>query len=290
MHTLESIVTHPGGAHKDEFLACCLLVAENPCAIERRDPSPADLENPTVAVVDVGEFHQPELSNFDHHQFPAERDPVCALSLVLQAMGLYEEGRRHCDWLEVAEWFDCLGPGETAHRLGVAREVVSQLNSPIDITLLRRFASAPMHRPGEPLWEVMRMIGEDLRQFLLQIRHHTATLQAHSELWDLSLPDREAKALFIPRQEESEGDFIHAVRTYLETEGLEDTVVALIYPDQRGSGYGLSRLNDQGALDFNRIADLPDVHFAHKRGFVAKTRSRERIRLRQLLEAAVRER
>lgn len=288
MNALRLIVTHPGGAHKDEFLACCLLVAENTCAIERRDPTAADLGDPAVGVVDVGGCHQPALSNFDHHQFPAGQTPVCALSLVLQAMDLYEDGRRHCDWLEVAEWFDCLGPGETAQRLRVSREVLSQLNSPIDITLLRRFAGSAFHRPGEPLWEVMRMVGEDLRQFLLQIRQHTATLQEKSELWNLALPDREAKVLFIPREDETEGDFIHAVRTYLETEGLEDQVVALVYPDQRGPGYGLSRLNDQGTIDFNRIADLPDVHFAHKRGFVAKTRSRERTRLRELLEAAIR--
>ena len=38
-----SIVTHPGGAHKDEFLACCVLLAEHAVPLFRREPSEADL-------------------------------------------------------------------------------------------------------------------------------------------------------------------------------------------------------------------------------------------------------
>ena len=41
--TFSRILTHPGGSHKDEFLACCLLLAENPVTIVRREPTEADL-------------------------------------------------------------------------------------------------------------------------------------------------------------------------------------------------------------------------------------------------------
>ena len=150
MTAIHTIVTHPGGAHKDDLLACSVLVAENPEAVVlRRDPAPADLADPAVAVVDVGGSHDPARSNFDHHQFPREHAPTCALSLVLDGLGLYQDALRFCDWLETAEWFDSRGPKRTAEWLGAPREAVARLTSPVDMTLLRRFADAPEHRPGE---------------------------------------------------------------------------------------------------------------------------------------------
>jgi uncharacterized UPF0160 family protein len=89
MTPFTTILTHPGSAHKDEFLACCVLLATAPCPILRREPTEADLADPAIAVVDVGHRHEPALNNFDHHQLPADAAPTCALSLVLQHLGLY---------------------------------------------------------------------------------------------------------------------------------------------------------------------------------------------------------
>jgi len=129
MKKFSEIITHPGSSHKDEFLACSLLVAVHEAPILRRDPTQQDISNPRIAVVDVGGFHQPELGNFDHHQFPKDHPPTCSLSLVLMDMGLYEDARQYCDWLEVAEWFDTRGPQETAAWLGVERELLAKVRS-----------------------------------------------------------------------------------------------------------------------------------------------------------------
>ncbi|MFZ4765329.1 MAG: MYG1 family protein, partial [Roseimicrobium sp.] len=98
--SLSFILTHPGGAHKDELLACSLLGAVHRVPIVRREPTADDLADPSIAVVDVGGEHAPERHNFDHHQFPADHPPVCALSLALQHLGVYEDARQFCDWLE----------------------------------------------------------------------------------------------------------------------------------------------------------------------------------------------
>ena len=63
------ILTHPGGSHKDEFLACSVLLADNPVPIIRREPGDDDLADPSIAVVDVGGSHEPGLGNFDHHDW-----------------------------------------------------------------------------------------------------------------------------------------------------------------------------------------------------------------------------
>ena len=56
---IQFIVTHPGGAHKDEFLACAVLLSQNVLPVFRREPSAADLADETIAVLDVGGEHDP---------------------------------------------------------------------------------------------------------------------------------------------------------------------------------------------------------------------------------------
>jgi len=271
MTPIHTILTHPGGAHKDEFLACSLLLALHPVPILRREPTPEDLRNPAVCVVDVGHHHEPESHNFDHHHFPKDHAPTCSLSLVLQHLGLYQDARQFCDWLEVAEWFDCRGPISTARWLGVERQVINQLNSPIDITLLRRFARAEKLEPGDPIWEVLRMIGEDLIDYLKSLRARLDFLKIHAEFWTLDFPDGPAKILFLPRTDPLPDEPSQGLEVFLESEGLSQETIGLVYPDRRGTGYGLSRHEDNARLDFTQVAGHPEVHFAHARGFVAKT-------------------
>lgn len=290
MTPFTTILTHPGSAHKDEFLACCVLLATAPSPIVRREPTDADLANAATAVVDVGQRHEPARNNFDHHQLPDDAAPICALSLVLQALGLYDDAKVFCDWLEPAEWLDCRGPNATAKWLGVERNIVNQLYSPIDGTLLRRFAAATEHKAGEPLWEIMGMVGDDLLTYLRHLRARLSFIGEHAEVWTLDdLPDAHGHApavLFLPRTEPLPEEPSAGLDRYVLEQGLNDRVVAVIAPDRRGGGYGLSRHRDNPRLDFTRIANEPDVHFAHARGFVAKTSATDRQRLRALLRLA----
>lgn len=279
---LRQILTHPGGAHKDDFLACCVLAAVHGCEIVRREPQAADLGDAGIAVIDVGGEHDPARSNFDHHQFGRDHEPVCALSLVLRHLGIYDDARRFCDWLETAERLDVTGPRETAAWLGVGPEILGRLNSPIDITLLRRFAAAGRVGPGEPLYEVMRWVGGDLLEYLRSLRERLDFVAGHAELWEAG----GLKVLFMPRTEPLPDEPSAGLGRHLEALGVEDEAAGLVYPDRRGSGYGLSRFRDDPRFDFTRIESEPDVHFAHVRGFVAKTTATDPGRLRQLLEQA----
>ncbi len=281
---MKAILTHPGSAHKDDLLACCLLLANHRVPIWRRDPTEEDLADPEILVVDVGGEHDPERGNFDHHQFPRDHDPVCALSLVLQDLGLYEDARNFCEWLEPAEWFDTRGPFQTANWLGVDRAVMNQLNSPIDITLLRRFAQKNEWKPGEPIWEMMRMIGEDLLMYLRTLRERIDYVARNSEVLTLEKEGVAIRVLYMPRTESMPDDPSSGLARYVETKKVE--VHGLIYPDRRGEGYGLSRHADCPRLDFTRIQDEMDVHFAHARGFVAKTSAVELERLLELMRGA----
>ena len=280
--TIHTILTHPGGAHKDEFLACAVLAAVHGCRIVRREPEDRDLADPGVAVVDVGGEHDPARSNFDHHQFGPDGPLWCALSLVLMDLGVYGDARKFCEWLETAERFDVTGPNATAAWLGVDRGVLARLQSPVDVTLLRRFASTREVLPGEALHEVMRWVGGDLLDYLRGMRERLDHLAAHARVIEVA----GWKILFLPRTEPLPDEPSAGIQRHLEEIGLAGEVVALVYPDRRGPGYGLSRHDDHPVFDFTRIAGEADVHFAHARGFVAKTSATEVERLMQLLELA----
>ncbi len=281
---MKAILTHPGSAHKDDLLACCLLVARHEIPVWRREPLEEDLADPGIVVVDVGGEHEPLRSNFDHHQFPRDHEPICALSLVLKNMGLYEDARSFCEWLEPAEWFDTRGPFQTAEWLGVDRAVMNKLNSPIDITLLRRFAQKTELNPGDPIWEMMKMIGEDLIMFLHTLRERIDYVAKHAEMHEIAGSEGSVRVLMMPRMESMPDDPSSGLARYAGT--LDEKIDGLIYPDRRGEGYGLSRHEDSALLDFTRIEGEGDVHFAHARGFIAKTSATELGRLKELVALA----
>jgi hypothetical protein len=201
---------------------------------------------------------------------------------VLQHLGVYEDARQFCDWLEPAEWFDTRGPNVTAKWLGVDRDTMNKLNSPIDITVIRRFAKTKRLEPGEPLWEILSYIGQDLLDYLRELRARIDDVARNSEIWTFD----EHEVLFLPRIEPIPEEPSAGIGRYLESIGKSSSIAALIYPDRRGSGYGLSRHNDDPRYDFTRIEKEPDVHFAHARGFVAKTSASEVSRVKELLSLA----
>jgi hypothetical protein len=286
MTPFTTLLTHPGSAHKDEFLACCVLLALHPVPIVRREPTASDLSDPQIAVVDVGHEHDPARNNFDHHQLPKDHAPTCSLSLVLQHLGIYADARQFCEWLEPAEWFDCRGPISTAKFLGVDRNALPKLNSPIDITLLRRFALAERIEPTAPLWAIMRMIGEDLLDYVRTLRTRLDFIAQHAQVWELVLGGEPAQILFLPRTDPLPDEPSMGLERYIEAQNLAGKIVGTVAPDRRSTGYGLSRFQDNPRLDFTRIADAPGVHFAHARGFVAKTSLTDHEHLKALLVRA----
>lgn len=205
---------------------------------------------------------------------------------MLDSLGLYEDARLFCEWLEPAEWFDSRGPNKTAEWLGVPRQAVARLNSPIDVTLLRRFAREEVLRPGETLYEVMRFIGEDLLDFVTSARRRLDRTERALQTWDLDFADTHVQAIFLPRGESPPDEPSASLARYVRARGLQETVVALIYPDRRGEGYGITRFDDHPRLDFARVSEEADVHFAHASGFMCKTTATESRRLEELVRAA----
>ena len=163
---------------------------------------------------------------------------------------------------------------------------MNQLYSPIDGTLLRCFAAGTHHVAGEPLWEMMRQVGLDLLNYLRSLRSRLTFIGKHAELWNLDASEDGPQVLFLPRTDPLPTEPSSGLDRYIVEQGLNDRVAATVSPDRRGVGYGLSRHRDNPAVDFTRLTDESDVHFAHKRGFVAKSSATDPQRLRELLQLA----
>ncbi len=283
MHT---IVTHPGGSHKDDLLAVCVLASLHGCPIVRREPTAEELADPEVAVVDIGGVHDASLSNFDHHHFPREHPPTCALSLVLNHLGLYQDALEFCDWLETAEWFDSRGPNKTAEWLGVPRRAISRLNSPIDTTLLRRFGQTTRLDPSDLLYGYMKLVGDDLLEHLRVARERLDFTAERVQRWSIRSGDDVIEALILPRTDVEADEPSAMLSSYVRAKKLGDVIAAIVYPDRRGGGFGIGRYEDHPRLDFSKLEGQPDVHFAHKSGFMCKTSASAPERLQELITLA----
>ncbi|HBR92725.1 MAG TPA: hypothetical protein DEA90_00995, partial [Opitutae bacterium] len=137
-------------------------------------------------------------------------------------------------------------------------------------------------KPGEPIWEIMRMIGQDTVDYITTLRTRLDFVAAHAEVWEFE----NFKALFMPRTAPMPDEASSGLGYHVEKLGLEEEVLALVYPDSRGSGYGMRRFNDDTRMEFTRLDNEDDVHFTHARGFIAKTSSAEIDRLKELVAMA----
>jgi hypothetical protein len=173
---------------------------------------------------------------------------------------------------------------ETARWLGVGRETLPKLQSPVDLTLLRRFAGSSEIRPGETLWEAMKWIGDDLLAYVRNLRERLDYISRNAQFWEIPHPAGNFRILAMQRTETMPDEPSAGLGRFIQALPPEEqNIVGLVYPDRRGSGYALSRHNDHPRLDFTRIQEEPDVHFAHARGFVAKTSATDAARLMELL-------
>jgi hypothetical protein len=104
-----------------------------------------------------------------------------------------------------------------------------------------------------------------------------------SEIWEISHEAGDFRVLFLPRAENFSEDASAGLARYAAGLPAGRQVIAMVYPDRRGAGFALSRFNDDLRMDFTRISAEGDVHFAHARGFVAKSSATDLGRIRDLL-------
>lgn len=246
------IITHPGGAHFDEVAAVSLVLAVHSRTvfhIERREPTLAELNDPDIWVIDVGDRYEPARLNFDHHQ-----DASCPASLVLVAayLGLKETLSVE-PWWDFKDSVDRIGPTNASLQFKAGDELVNR--SPVETWLTDYFAQNP--QASLPV----------LRNFGRHLIDGARSLKKQIDYWkSLPLTMINGVSAVIGDTRESLGleEFRRLVKD------PPDIVISM---DRRGEGWRLFRYEGT-PVDFTRIAGQPEIEFAHQTGFLAKTRTK----------------
>ncbi|MDH3810008.1 MAG: MYG1 family protein [Desulfuromonadales bacterium] len=257
------IVSHPGSAHKDDFLSVSVLLATLEHAeIFRREPTEEDLNDPDTYVVDVGLELAPERHNFDHHQ---DRSLPCAFHLVMQHLGHHDAAMQMFAWYPHMSMMDVSGPYRTAEHLGVDSSVLFASSSPIDGYIISTYASLESLNAQNPLYNLMKSLGENM---IALIGHKMERLERLKS---------EAKVIEIKHLKAVASDIDNSPKLALELylRFLDDeNIVMSITPSNRGDGWELLRLGDNTIVDFRVIENNQKILFVHGSGFLAKTHTR----------------
>lgn len=296
---LKKIVTHGGKAHLDDYMSVVIalaaqkLVADETMGaiVERRDPTPEELEDPETLVLDVGGVYDPAKGNYDHHQL-GRGSKESAMTLLASNIGLpngafdgstYVPGAEKfptdslAEFLEqVYPWFRCRadvdsnGPFAVAKAAGTDWSVVEPFLGPFEDIVLAAFTEAE----PEVRWETAGWLALDIVEKWEAYANVAPKLKVDLPWWS-------GGKLIV-------ADFTDADPK--ETEKVSDALTpkkgVAIFHDNRGEGYTLLRLGDDPRIDFSRVKDDPEVTFAHAGGFIAKTRSKDLGKAWKLIEAA----
>lgn len=255
------IITHDGNAHFDEFLALALIIAhydDKVFEIERRDPTEKELKNPDVWVVDIGHRYEPDLRNFDHHQ-----DQSLGASFVLIAAYLkLEDAFKNAPWWYFKDQIDRHGDYKVAEELGI--DSLVPLNSPLENYIIKKFSEDP-----NEVKHIMKDFGKALINNALQLKEQIA-------FWAKCKQKTIKGKIVIIGETDDPGGSVQ----FSEKQKLAPAI--RVCYDSRGEGWSISTIKDAPGIDFYLIESSEKVKFAHKNGFIAKTK--ERIPVKEVLK------
>jgi hypothetical protein len=262
----QQIITHPGSAHFDDVTAVGLILAVHENTdfhIERREPKPEELDNPDIWVIDIGDRHEPEKHNFDHHQ---SLDCPASFVLVANYLGLAER-LSIMPWWDFKDEVDRFGSRNSSEKFNAGDDLINR--NPVEDWLTTRFEF-----DTEKTAPLLKSFGKYLIEEAEKLKNQIEVLRSSTRV---------------------EISGVHAVISETrETIGLEefrrlendppDIVISL---DRRDDGWRIFRYEGT-PVDLTLISDDQRVSFAHKSGFLAKTKDRLPLEeLRDLISKAV---
>lgn len=305
------IVTHGGRPHLDDVMSCALAMCRKGpesqddgvtpflsgnwgfLPIYRRDPTPEELEDPSVVVVDVGGRLEPGRSNFDHHQLDRS-DCRCAMRLLAGHIRVpYKDGSRYptfaevmstiFPWWETSVMIDQQGPFNAAKAHGLDwNKDVKPFIGPLAEVFLEQFADerlSPAERGSLVYATLTCWLSNKIASYFDVTAHLRKEYVGDIEVSDLTECDPRAAASIVesgslPTVGVCNGVAVHVARPRRDGE------------DWYNTGLTLTRVGDEKRVDFTKVASERSVRFAHKGGFLAQLKERDMDEARRLIKAA----
>lgn len=285
---MKSLVTHNGYAHEDEFLASCLFLAKDPEIqhIVRNNGNEllgALKNNKKIYVVDVGKEYDPELNNYDHHQFEYGTFE-CSFSLALKKYNLYDIAQKSWDWLDKTIMWDCQGPQKVAAELNI--DNAFQTLSGISVYFLKIFENIDHIDYNDYLFKTMKAIGEEIVNDLENMKR---SFEWWGENTFITYLTKDIKGIFIKKESPVElyDSAMNKHIDFLREEGVEINIVG--QPDSRSGGYKVFRVKDCPKIDFRLLNTLEKekIHFIHNSGFLAVLNTQDYLEAMEISTRAI---
>jgi hypothetical protein len=272
------IFTHNGQAHLDEIFAIAMIFVLHPAfgvghelKILRVRELPEDFDPNVDWVVDLGMVLDPSQHRYDHHQLdPSEGQ--CAFSLLVrdQVPELYKFWDRE-EFPGVPSWFTTLRLVDSQGPFAFKR----MFGGPLPGDAWQKYLTG-MFSNGAP-WlqqKAIDLVTELLRAHVVLFKEDQILLESAKAIVVRALnPDVMVVETADPRM-------AGAVERLLNWEP-QDPPVRVGF-DDRSPGWAVMRRADAPGWSFAALASDPRVEFAHKGGFIFKTK--ERIPETELLD------
>ena len=278
------IITHPGSAHLDDFLSCCLVVNKsgNIKKIKRKEPNKAEIKDPTIWKLDVGEIFDPEIKCFDHHQEDVEDE--CTLSFLLKYWGFWSIANEVHNWLKIVVINDTIGPEEVTKKLGISYKAMGALDSFVERTLLDLFKKQEEIKRGSLLFSLMETIGQN---FFALIDEYTFVLGEVKEKIEYKTING-VQSIFCYKGLNHSSTLVRIIRDRMREKWPSLRGGIAVYPNKRVKNtLAIRKYDNDERVDFSRLSNYDKVVYSHPKGFFISVEQMTENQLEQYIKDAM---
>lgn len=245
------VVTHGGGAHRDEFLACAMLTLKYPDIHIIRTDDPSKIAAADI-VVDVGGVYDPQRKRYDHHH---DISLPCSLIMVLQHEYFITQYPLSVRFLDHADRFG-IESARTKYNVATAPNLIEN-------AVLNSFTEENEITSGTPTAALLKYIARGIHDEIMEY-YEAATIvwtdigNEASDYMRYTTPDG---VVLITRDN---------IRTDLLIQIFGEAgekIIGLIKPNPRGGGFSIISINNNPAFRPTNVASFPEI-FTHKTGFM----------------------
>ena len=270
---MNTIYIHAGSAHLDEIFAVAILWLLRPdmigCKVVRVQSVPDDIEDGDW-VLDVGGEFDPARHRYDHHQ-PGAPEGLCAAGLLCRDLSPAFYGFLTQDpyqgtpsWFRVLNYVDTKGPFAFKKEFGA---LTSDAFGPALTRMLESGNALEQFAALHMTYEVM-LQWRKRHEESLQIDEEAKALQLEYSMAHFTTGNK-VTAVLVPSSDPRHA----AARARMEQWGEIQPAIQIGF-DDRGDGMYILRRGDHHAVNLSSLDGHPAVEFAHKGGFIAKTKTR----------------
>ncbi len=278
------IITHPGSAHLDDFLSCCLVVNKsgNIKKIKRKEPDKAEIKDPAIWKLDVGERLDPEIKCFDHHQDGMNEE--CTLSLLLKNWGLWSIANEVHKWLNIVVVNDTKGPKEVTKQLKISFKAMGALDSFVERTILDLFKKQKEIKKESLLFSLMEIIGQN---FFALIDEYATVMEKVNEKLEYKTING-VQSIFCYEGLTHSSTLLRIIRDKMIEKWPNLKGGIAVYPNKRVKGtIALRRYDDDERVNFSRISNYDKVVYSHPAGFFISVEQMTKDQLEQYIKDAI---